>query len=397
MGKSDQKNEALNPEHLESVLGVISEGFVRCREGAITWASARAAEIFREEDLDKIIGRELNSLFVPLDPAVSLESCDRHMRFSDGEERILRMLPVPNEGEDELFLVEDLTDQRYLESEVQRANRELHHANRERVSLRNRVQCETEERDELLTVISHELRTPITVITGYNRLLLAEKVGTLNEEQQRFCNQSIKSCQRLNNFIANLLEASRESDGEMVLEVAETSVIPTIEGVASFLRPLIEEHGLHVSFDLDPASAVARFDPVRIEQVITNLLSNAIKYSRDGGLIEMSTRNVEVAGRCFVEIGVADDGPGIAEEDRERIFDPYVRLGDSGHVGGLGLGLALCKRIITAHSGTIGVTERNGGGSAFYFRLPDALSCSDEETDEETETQTEEENVEQVS
>ncbi len=372
MGNKIQKKDTIGPELLGSILDTVSEGFVRCREGAVIWASARAAEIFREDSAEKLIGRELNSLFVPVDPTSALEPSDRHIRFSDGEERILRIAPVGDNGDEELYLVENLTQQRFLENEVQRANRELHHANRERVSLRNRVQCETEERDELLTVISHELRTPITVITGYNRLLLAEKVGTLNEEQQRFCNQSIKSCQRLNNFIANLLEASRESDGEMVLEVTETSVVPTLEGVASFLRPLIEEHGLSLTFDIDPASAAARFDPVRIEQVITNLLSNAIKYSHDGGMIELGTRNIEDGGRSYVEICVADDGPGIAEEDRERIFDPYVRLGDSGHVGGLGLGLALCKRIVSAHSGTIGVDERPGGGSRFFFRLPDA-------------------------
>jgi signal transduction histidine kinase len=378
----------MGPELLESVLDTMSEGFVRCREGAITWASARAAEIFREDSAQKLIGRELNSLFVPVDPTPPFEPSDRHIRFTDGEERILRIIPVGDngdDGDDELYLVDNITQQRFLEHEVQRANRELHHANRERVTLRNRVQCETEERDELLTVISHELRTPITVITGYNRLLLAEKVGTLNEEQKRFCDQSIKSCQRLNNFIANLLEASRESYGDMVLEVTEISVIPTLEGVASFLRPLIEEHGLNITFDLDPASTAVRFDPIRIEQVITNLLSNAIKYSHDGGMIELSTRNVKDADRSYVEICVADDGPGIAEEDRERIFDPYVRLGDAGHVGGLGLGLALCKRIISAHSGSIGVDERPGGGSKFFFRLPDASSVKKEAEPEKLE------------
>jgi signal transduction histidine kinase len=381
LGNTVQKKDAMGPELLGPVLDTISEGFVRCREGAITWASARAAEIFREDSAQKLIGRELNSLFVPVDPTPPLEASDRHIRFTDGEERILRIIPVCDNGDDgdeELYLVENITLQRFLEHEVQRANRELHHANRERVTLRNRVQCETEERDELLTVISHELRTPITVITGYNRLLLAEKVGMLNEEQKRFCDQSIKSCQRLNNFISNLLEASRESYGDMVLEVTEISVIPTLEGVASFLRPLIEEHGLNITFDLDPASGAARFDPIRIEQVITNLLSNAIKYSHDGGMIELSTRNVKDADRGYVEICVADDGPGIAEEDRERIFDPYVRLGDSGHIGGLGLGLALCRRIINAHSGTIGVDERPGGGSNFFFRLPDASSAKKE-------------------
>ncbi len=79
-------------------------------------------------------------------------------------------------------------------------------------------------------------------------------------------------------------------------------------------------------------------------------------------------------GREFVELSVSDEGPGVAPEDRQRIFEPYVQAGDESHAGGLGLGLAICKRLVEAHGGTIGVRERPGGGSCFAFTLPGAGS-----------------------
>ena len=113
----------------------------------------------------------------------------------------------------------DVTDLHTLESEVLRSGRQLHDANREVVALRERLRVETAEREELLTVVSHELRTPITVIAGFNRLLLAGSVGPLTDEQTHFLEESQKSCQRLNDFVANLLEAARQGACVGPLEV----------------------------------------------------------------------------------------------------------------------------------------------------------------------------------
>ena len=176
-------------------------------------------------------------------------------------------------------------------------------------------------------------------------------------------------------FIGNLLEAARDISAEGVLEVCETSLAPTIEGVATFLKPLLEEHQLTIRLALDPEDPRARFDPLRIEQVLTNLLGNAIKYAREGGTIEISTRSVTYgpAQRAGVQVCVADNGPGVSPEDRERIFEPYVRAGEASRAGGLGLGLAICKRIIEAHGGEIRVTDRAAGeGALFLFALPAA-------------------------
>jgi NtrC-family two-component system sensor histidine kinase KinB len=155
----------------------------------------------------------------------------------------------------------------------------------------------------------------------------------------------------------------------------ETSLNATIEGVLAFLRPLFDERSQTLEFDLDPAAARARFDPMRVEQVLTNLIGNALKHGRPGGVIRVSSRAIEnapAAGGPFVEVAVIDDGPGIPAEDRERIFEPYVRGGGGGRAGGLGLGLAICRRIVEAHGGAILVTSAPGGGSRFSFTLPGA-------------------------
>jgi signal transduction histidine kinase len=261
---------------------------------------------------------------------------------------------------------------RRAEEELLATSRALHRANREVAALRERLRRESADREQLLTVVSHELRTPVTVILGYNRLLLSERVGALNEEQRRFLHESTKSCQRLSAFIGNLLEAARDVSGDGALEVCEISLRATIEGVATYLKPLLEEHRLAIEIALDERDPRARFDPLRVEQVLTNLIGNAIKYAKPGGTIELSTRAMAIGDRAFVELGVADDGPGVPLADRERIFEPYVRAGEASRAGGLGLGLAICKRIVEAHGGTIRAEERSGGGSRFVFTLPAA-------------------------
>lgn len=257
-----------------------------------------------------------------------------------------------------------------LETEVLRTGRALHEANRELAALRERLRGEAAEREELLTVVSHELRTPCTVIQGYNRLLLSGRFGPLSEKQRHFLEESQKSCQRLNAFIGNLLEAARSGLSVGPLEVAEVPLAPLVEGVVRNLAPLLDEQHLRVALALDPEAPRVRCDPPRIEQVLVNLIGNAMGFAPAGSAVEMTSRALAQGGRRFVEIAVLDAGPGVAPGDRERIFDPYVQAGDGRRAGGLGLGLAICRRIVEAHGGRIGVEPRAGGGSRFAFTLP---------------------------
>ncbi len=357
-------------------------GMLEGRCGRIAWANTTLAELAGEKASCDLEGRALDTLVMDAGGGVPdwvsssavgrAVECWLLRREKDPLTVAVRCLGGGEAPGDGWWEVQDLTPLRALEDEAHRLGQQLLRANRELEDSRARVERNASQREELLTVVSHELRTPITVIAGFNKLLLSEKVGPLTEEQQHFLNESAKSCRRLSAFIGNLIEAAREVAGERPLELVETSLSGTIEGVLAFLRPLLDERCQSLELDLDPAAARARFDPMRVEQVLTNLIGNALKHGRRGGVIRVSSRPVEAAtaaaGR-FVEVAVSDDGPGIPAEDRERIFEPYVRGGGANRAGGLGLGLAICKRIVEAHGGAILVTDAPGGGSRFSFTL----------------------------
>lgn len=217
--------------------------------------------------------------------------------------------------------------------------------------------------------MSHELRTPITVIDGFNKLLLSGGPGPLTEAQQRYLEESRRSCQRLNLFVANLLEKERLRVGESTPHLEPNSLRTLLEDVAAFLAPLVAESGQQLEIHLEPDAESACFDPMSIEQVLVNLIGNGFKYGRAGGTLRVACQRLGGDPPC-VEVAVLDQGPGVPEEERERIFEPYVRRAEHQGGGGLGLGLAICRRIVAAHGGSIGVGEAPGGGSRFAFSLP---------------------------
>ncbi len=246
---------------------------------------------------------------------------------------------------------------------------ELARVRREMEDLRLHLIRESQQRDELLTIVSHELRTPITVIDGFNKLLLSEQAGPLTDEQRSYLEESRRSCQRLTLFVANLLEKERLRMGESAPHRVTSSLRELLDGVVAFLEPLVAESGQKLDVQLDPDAETACFDPMSIEQVLVNLIGNAFKYGRPGGTLRV--RSQRLGGEpALVEVAVMDEGPGVPEEERERIFEPYVRRPEHQGSGGLGLGLAICRRIVAAHGGSIGVGEAPGGGSRFAFTLP---------------------------
>jgi signal transduction histidine kinase len=365
---------------LASLIGEISEGIMLIRRGVVAWASGRAGDLLGREEAGDVVGETVEALFFDLGSGTPVwaapeEIVECGVRGLEGAERRLSIRRLRSDlrpGPAELWLLRDRSRSARQDELVFELSRDLQRANRELIGLRQRSSRMAGEREELLNVVSHELRTPVTVIAGYNRLLLSGQVGELSEEQRRFLGESAKSCRRLNAFIGNLLEASREGAVESSLDPGIDSLEQAIRDVAGFLRPLLAERGLDIELELDGGADKASFDRVRIEQVLTNLISNAIRYSEPGDSIGISTAGVRLGGRGFVEVSVVDHGPGVAQTDRERIFEPYVRASGESEAGGLGLGLAICKRIVEAHNGSIRVTEEPDGGSRFSFVLPAA-------------------------
>lgn len=377
-------SEVRKPEEgpLHTFANALSVGVLLTAAQRVCWASERLAEMAGFESSSDLAGLPLGDLLSDTGDALpgtsSRAVIECELKRTDGSIRTVtcRLLEmITTVDRTSAWVIDDVTHLRTLERELLRLGRELHRVNREVTDLRDRLRRESDEREELLTVVSHELRTPVTIISGYNRLLLTEKIGSLSAEQRGFLVESSKACQRLDLFIGNLLEASRQGSEGEVLEITHAELAPVVDEVVDLLRPLFDDAKLEVRVDIADDADRARFDRARLEQILINLLGNAIKFSPPGAAIGISTRatsHVRRGGleRPCVEFRISDEGPGVAPAYRKRIFEPYVQIGEESGAGGLGLGLAICRRLIEAHGGAISVEGRPEGGSSFVFTIP---------------------------
>jgi signal transduction histidine kinase len=382
MGEAAEREAAGgSAEHgLRRLVAGLPDGFALLRGDRLLWANQRLVDLCGLGSLPELLSMPVGELFedtgrgAPGLQAPAQLECGLRRPYGERKAVVCERLEWDSPPEQEAWLIQDVTALRVLEGELLRTSKELGQAYRELSALREQLRNERAEREQLLAVVSHELRTPITVIRGYSRLLLSGDVGPLEAEQRRLLEESAKSCKRLNDFIGDLLEASRDGPGGEILEIGREPLEPLIASVFELLRPLADERAIEVRIDVPPDASCARCDRLRVERILANLVGNAIKHARRGGSIEIATRalsgETDGSGRPFVEISVSDDGPGVAPEDRERIFQPYVRCANATGTGGLGLGLAICKRLVEAHGGRIGVSEGRGGGSCFAFTLP---------------------------
>jgi two-component system sensor histidine kinase KdpD len=225
------------------------------------------------------------------------------------------------------------------------------------------LRVETEQlRNALLSSVSHDLRTPLAVITGVTSTLL-ERPPKEEEKRRLLLKTAHEEALRLNRLVRNLLDMTRLDAGTLGVRKEPQ---PLEEVVGTALHRLDDrlrerEVGTNIPEDLP----LAPFDAVLIEQVFINLLENASKYTPPGTAIDVTAgvRNQEI------EIEVADRGHGVAKEDAERIFDKFYRVRER-EGGGVGLGLTICRGIVRAHGGRIWVEDRPGGGASFRFTLP---------------------------
>ncbi len=367
---------------LHAFANAMSGGVLLALAGRVCWASDHLAEMAGFESPLDLAELPLGNLFSDtgdgLPGSTTRAVVESELKCSDGSVRTVSCRFAEGAASADrttAWVIEDVTHLRTLERELLRLGKEIHGANREVAGLRERLRRESDEREELLTVVSHELRTPVTIISGYNRLLLAEKIGPLNDEQRGFLVEGSKACRRLDLFIGNLLEASRQNSDGAVLEITHAELAPVVDDVVSLLRPLFDDAKLEVRVDIAEDADRARFDRTRLEQILINLLGNAIKFSPPGAAIEISTHATPHARkggpeRPCVEFHISDQGPGVAPAYRQRIFEPYVQIGEESGAGGLGLGLAICKRLVEAHGGAISVEGRSECGSSFVFTIP---------------------------
>jgi len=230
--------------------------------------------------------------------------------------------------------------------------------------LRQELEDEVRKRIRFTRALVHELKTPLTPVLFSSELLLSE----IKEEPLLSIARNIHhGASNLNNRIDELLDLARVEIGSLQIEPKMVDPQQILERIAEYVESLINKHDQRLIKDISPDLPQVWADEERLQQIILNLLVNASKFTQKGGTITLAAR---AENDSFI-VEVKDNGPGISKKEQERIFEPYERRkADRERLGGLGLGLSLCKNLVGLHGGKIWVESRVGKGSNFAFSIP---------------------------
>jgi signal transduction histidine kinase len=260
---------------------------------------------------------------------------------------------------------------RRAELERRRMEHELAESQREAEEARSRAQLQQLElKDQFLSHVSHELRSPLTVIYSLVEILLDGLVGEINDEQREFLAITMRNSNQLRQMIEDLLEVTRAQTGKLAVSPRRMSLSAEIETTLEGLRPQAEAKGLVLGSEFPDTLPAALADPFRVRQVLVNLIDNAIKFTPEGGSIRVAAALAD--GEEELTVSVRDTGSGIPTQDRDDIFRQLYQLDFAAPTArrGLGLGLFICRELVTRMAGKIWVESEVGRGSEFSFTVP---------------------------
>lgn len=251
--------------------------------------------------------------------------------------------------------------------QVSRANRELQHAKEQVEQLYERTKQLDEIKTQFFANVSHELRTPLALILGpLERIAADPSIPSATRERLEVATRNGRLLLR---HVNDLLDVAKLEAGKLGVDYADVDAADVVRVAASHFDSLARER--HIAFVIDVAGPIpAQLDVPKVDRVLVNLLSNAFKFSPDGTRIGLRARTDSETERLVVE--VEDQGPGIPEEERVRVFERFRQIegGERRKVGGTGLGLAIAKDFVELHGGSLTVTAGASGGARFVVELP---------------------------
>jgi signal transduction histidine kinase len=363
------------------------------RSGAVLLANIRARQTLESQGLEDF--EQLNVfqdvlLKEPQEVFARLESGHHEVDVEIGGEHKSRAkvqwLPEPD------WLIVEFATQAAHEADpatqltVQELLQEREITYRNLLAAYLKLQEVNRQKTVFLASAAHELKTPLAVIKGYYDLLLAGSLGRLTDKQKDILEESKDSCERLVRLVSMFLNYSALESGKLVLQLRENDLRDCLDELAKRWSEAFQRKGVRLDTSFDPSIPTFKFDYQKVQQAAANLLDNSLKHTPSGGSVVLRAgphfwerrvatvapveerRRFRLPRPNSVEVSVTDSGPGIAAEHHQEIFEDFVRL--DRNTSGMGLGLAIAKRLVQAHRGKIWVESATPSGSRFTFLLP---------------------------
>jgi signal transduction histidine kinase len=266
-----------------------------------------------------------------------------------------------NFSEKQIALLKSFSDQAVIAIENARLFREIQEKSAQ-------LEIANKHKSDFLANMSHELRTPLNAIIGFSEVLLEKMFGEVNEKQLDYLKDIHSSGKHLLSLINDILDLSKIEAGRMELDLAEFDLPAALQNAMTLVKERAQRSGIALALEVDPALRTVTADERKFKQIMLNLLSNAVKFTPQNG--KVSVRASPAAGAF--EVAVTDTGIGIAPQDQRSVFEEFKQVGRdyTRKAEGTGLGLALTKRFVELHGGSIRLHSEPGRGSTFTFTIP---------------------------
>jgi signal transduction histidine kinase len=396
-GRIPASSPNLTVEHVRALLETVDMGVVVADlDGRVLMVNARGRKCLQAHGKEETTPLNIFADVLKIDPKTISQ------RIESGENQIdlqgntgvrayrVRVRWMPESDWLAIQFENDEEEENGAESSAQLTVQEL--LQEREITYRNllaaylKLQEVNRQKTVFLASAAHELKTPLAVIKGYYDLLLTGSLGRLSEKQKDILEESKESCERLVRLVSMFLNYSALESGKLVLQLRENDLRDCLAEMASRWSEAFQRKGVKLETMLDPSIPTFRFDYQKVQQAAANLLDNALKHTPSQGTVTLRARPhfwerrvAEIAPveerRRFrlprpnsVEVSVTDSGTGIAPEHHQEIFEDFVRV--DRNTSGMGLGLAIAKRLIQAHRGKIWVESEQSRGSTFAFLLP---------------------------